>query len=57
MVQTIQGVLADQRFVSDDYRRSIAQLNELQNRSKMICSRIDGAVEQLHRKYGLNGKE
>ena len=57
MVQTIQGVLADQRFVSDDYRRSIAQLNELQNRSKMICSRIDGAVEQRHRKYGRNGKE
>ena len=56
VLKTIQSVLTDQRYLNDDYRRSITQLNELQNRSKMVCNRIDNAVEQLHRKEIFRGK-
>lgn len=57
VLKTLEGVLSDQRYLSDDYRRSIAQLNDLQTRSKLVSSRIDRALEQLHRKEPTGSRE
>lgn len=58
-LKCIQWTLSSNRYLNEDYRKSMSQLNDLQTRAKLMCGKIDKACElmrNLDSKYAPDSK-